>query len=135
MNSLCYVNKRRPSNALQDNIERVLAEILPEAHERVIENWTRRIHAMEQSRGDHLNDINLLPNGTPIKCVQNTSSCYGGVCLSTRLLAGVMPSIMKALAEGSPRALSEIDRCNSHFETTVNTDGDRAGSDILPVSP
>ena len=55
--SLCYANKPQTINGLQDNIERVIAEIQSDICERVIENWVQRIHAMKRSRGGHLNDI------------------------------------------------------------------------------
>ncbi|CAF1040561.1 unnamed protein product [Didymodactylos carnosus] len=55
--SLCYANKPQTFNALQDNTERVIAEIQPDLCERVIENWVQRIHAMKRSRGGHLNDV------------------------------------------------------------------------------
>ena len=57
MKSLCYANKPKTIDALQDNIERVIAEIQPDLCEEVIENWVQRIHAMKRSRGGHLNDI------------------------------------------------------------------------------
>lgn len=55
--SLCYANKPQTIDALQENIEDVIAEIQPDLCERVIENWVQRIHAMKRSRGGHLNDI------------------------------------------------------------------------------
>ena len=55
--SLSYVNKSQTINALQDNIERVIAEIQPGLYERLIGNWVQRIHAMKRSRGGHLNNI------------------------------------------------------------------------------
>ena len=55
--SLCYANKPQTINGLQDNIERVIAEIQPDLCERVIGNWVQRIHTMKRSRGGHLNDF------------------------------------------------------------------------------
>ena len=55
--SLCYANKPQTINELQDNIERVIAEIQPDLCERVDENWVQRIHVMKRSRGGHFNDI------------------------------------------------------------------------------
>ena len=57
MKSLCYANKAQTINGLQDNIERVIAEIQPDLCEKVIENWVQRIHAMKRSHGGHLNGI------------------------------------------------------------------------------
>ena len=50
-------NHKQLTNRLQDNIERVIAEIQPDLCERVIENWVQRIHAMKRSRAGHFNDI------------------------------------------------------------------------------
>ena len=55
--SLCYANRPRTINALQRNIERVIAEIQPGLCEKVIGNWVQRVHAMKRSRDGHLNDM------------------------------------------------------------------------------
>ena len=55
--SLCYANKAQTINGLQDNIERIIAEIQPDLCERFIENWLQRINAMKRSHAGHLNDI------------------------------------------------------------------------------
>lgn len=55
--SLVYENKPRTIEALRDNIVRVITEIEPDICQKVITNWTSRLHAVRQSRGGHLPDV------------------------------------------------------------------------------
>ena len=52
------VNADKPSTVkhLKTNIRQVMAEILPNMCQKVIENYIKRINACNTSRGGHLNE-------------------------------------------------------------------------------
>lgn len=52
-----YANNPLTIDALKDNIRQVMAEILPEMCQKVIQNYLKRIESCRESRGGHLNDI------------------------------------------------------------------------------
>ncbi|GFX55212.1 uncharacterized protein TNCV_1156691 [Trichonephila clavipes] len=49
--SLVYADKPQTLDHLEDNIHRVIADIRPQMLEKVIENWTSRLHYIRASRG------------------------------------------------------------------------------------
>ncbi|GFW99867.1 uncharacterized protein TNCV_3509861 [Trichonephila clavipes] len=52
--SLVYADKPQTLDHLKDNIRRVIADIRPQMLEKVIENWTSRLHYIRASRGSHI---------------------------------------------------------------------------------
>ncbi|GFV27180.1 DUF4817 domain-containing protein [Trichonephila clavipes] len=52
--SLVYADKPQTLDHLEDNIRRVIADILPKMLEKVIENWTSRLDYIRASRGSHM---------------------------------------------------------------------------------
>ncbi|GFX40380.1 uncharacterized protein TNCV_4320131 [Trichonephila clavipes] len=55
--SLVYADKPQTLDHLEDNIRRVIADILPQMLEKVIENWTSRLDYIRASRGSHMPEI------------------------------------------------------------------------------
>ncbi|GFV90136.1 DUF4817 domain-containing protein [Trichonephila clavipes] len=55
--SLVYADKPQTLDHLEDNIRRVIADIRPQMLEKVIENWTSRLHYIRYSRGSHMPKI------------------------------------------------------------------------------
>ncbi|GFV35671.1 transposable element Tc3 transposase [Trichonephila clavipes] len=55
--SLVYVDKPQTLDHLEDNIRRVIADILPQMLEKVIENWTSRLDYIRASRGSPMPEI------------------------------------------------------------------------------
>ncbi|GFY00372.1 DUF4817 domain-containing protein [Trichonephila clavipes] len=55
--SLVYADKPQKLNHLEDNIGRVIADIRPQMLEKVIENWTSRLHYIRASRGSPMPGI------------------------------------------------------------------------------
>ncbi|GFV09556.1 putative transposable element [Trichonephila clavipes] len=55
--SLDYADKPQTLDHLEDNIRRVIADILPQMLEKVIENWTSRLDYMRASRGSPMPEI------------------------------------------------------------------------------
>ncbi|GFY15790.1 transposable element Tc3 transposase [Trichonephila clavipes] len=55
--SLVYADKPQTLDHLEDNIRRVIEDIRPQMLEKVIENWTSRLHYIRASRGSHMPDI------------------------------------------------------------------------------
>ncbi|XP_050310837.1 uncharacterized protein LOC126747933 [Anthonomus grandis grandis] len=55
--SQVYADKPETIAALRANIIRVLGQVDAEMCGKVLENWTMRMHAVQRSRGGHLNDI------------------------------------------------------------------------------
>ncbi|GFW82275.1 transposable element Tc3 transposase [Trichonephila clavipes] len=55
--SLVYANKPQTLDHLEDNIRRVITDILPQMLENVIENWTSRLDYIRASRGSHMPEI------------------------------------------------------------------------------
>lgn len=55
--SLVYATKPATIDALETEIERVIAEIRPQMLEKVIENWTDRMRFVTRSRGGHMPEI------------------------------------------------------------------------------
>lgn len=57
MKSLVYANKPQTVEDLKMNITSVINEIEVPLWQKVMANWTSRIHATIRSRGGHLNDV------------------------------------------------------------------------------
>ncbi|GFX94623.1 hypothetical protein TNCV_3088521 [Trichonephila clavipes] len=55
--SLVYEDKPQTLDHLEDNIRRVIADIRPQMLEKVIENWTSRLHYIRASRGSPMPEI------------------------------------------------------------------------------
>ena len=55
--SVVYVNKPDSTESLKANIVHAIDKISPELCEKVSKNWVDRIHFVQRSRGEHLNDI------------------------------------------------------------------------------
>ncbi|GFW67503.1 uncharacterized protein TNCV_3391741 [Trichonephila clavipes] len=55
--SLVYADKPQTLDHLEDNIRRVIVDILPQMLEKVIENWTSRLDYIRASRGSHMPEI------------------------------------------------------------------------------
>ncbi|GFX92487.1 transposable element Tc3 transposase [Trichonephila clavipes] len=55
--SLVYADKPQTLDHLEDNIHRVIADILPQMLEKVIENWTSRLDYIRASRDSHIPEI------------------------------------------------------------------------------
>lgn len=55
--SLVYVDKPQSIDALETNIQRVIADIRPQMLEKVVENWTSRMTFVKNSRGGHMPQI------------------------------------------------------------------------------
>ncbi|XP_050310807.1 uncharacterized protein LOC126746540 [Anthonomus grandis grandis] len=55
--SQVYADKPETIAALRANIIRVLGQVDAEMCGKVLKNWTMRMHAVQRSRGGHLNDI------------------------------------------------------------------------------
>ncbi|GFU21846.1 uncharacterized protein TNCV_3283271 [Trichonephila clavipes] len=55
--SLVYADKPQTFDHLEDNIRRVIADILPQMLEKVIENWTSRLDYIRACRGSHMPEI------------------------------------------------------------------------------
>ncbi|GFV07082.1 putative LOC100569746 [Trichonephila clavipes] len=55
--SLVYADKPQTLDHLEDNIRRVIADILPQMLEKVIENWTSRLDYIRASRGSPMPEI------------------------------------------------------------------------------
>ncbi|GFW66121.1 hypothetical protein TNCV_1710201 [Trichonephila clavipes] len=55
--SLVYADKPHTLDHLEDNIRRVIADILPQMLEKVIENWTSRLDYIRASRGSPMPEI------------------------------------------------------------------------------
>ncbi|GFT10766.1 transposable element Tc3 transposase [Trichonephila clavipes] len=55
--SLVYADKPQTHDHLEDNIRRVIFDILPQMLENVIENWTSRLDYIRASRGSHMPEI------------------------------------------------------------------------------
>ena len=57
LQSLVYVDKPATIDALETNIQRVIAEIRPQMLEKMVENWTSRITFVQNSRGSQMPEI------------------------------------------------------------------------------
>lgn len=57
LKSRVYANKPESLDDLKVNIADIIQEIQPNLCNRVIENWTSRVRALQRSRGGHLNEI------------------------------------------------------------------------------
>ncbi|GFY35425.1 uncharacterized protein TNCV_195181 [Trichonephila clavipes] len=55
--SLAYADKPQTLDHLEDNIQRVIADIRPQMLEKVIENWTSRLDYIRASRGSPMPEI------------------------------------------------------------------------------
>ncbi|GFU34789.1 hypothetical protein TNCV_2319851 [Trichonephila clavipes] len=55
--SWAYADKPQTLDHLEDNIRRVIADILPQMLEKVIENWTSRLDYIRASRGSPMPEI------------------------------------------------------------------------------
>ncbi|GFX90878.1 putative DD41D transposase [Trichonephila clavipes] len=55
--ALVYADKPQTPDHLEDNIRRVIADILPQMLEKIIENWTPRLDYIRASRGSHMPEI------------------------------------------------------------------------------
>ncbi|GFV14673.1 uncharacterized protein TNCV_2586461 [Trichonephila clavipes] len=55
--SLVYADKPQTLDHLEDYIRRVIADIRPQMLEKVIENWTSRLHYIRASRGSPMPEI------------------------------------------------------------------------------
>ncbi|GFW86502.1 hypothetical protein TNCV_4332861 [Trichonephila clavipes] len=55
--SLVYADKPQTLDHLEDNIRRVIADMLPQMLEKVIENWTSRLDYIRASRGSPMPEI------------------------------------------------------------------------------
>ncbi|GFY19377.1 uncharacterized protein TNCV_4127641 [Trichonephila clavipes] len=55
--SLVYADKPQTLDHLEDNIRRVIADIRPQMLEKVIENWTSRLHYIRASHGSPMPEI------------------------------------------------------------------------------
>ncbi|GFW28596.1 putative DD41D transposase [Trichonephila clavipes] len=55
--SLVYADKPQTLDHLEDNIDRVIADIGPQMLEKVIENWTSRLDYIRASRGSPMPEI------------------------------------------------------------------------------
>ncbi|GFU61693.1 hypothetical protein TNCV_4611721 [Trichonephila clavipes] len=55
--SLVYADKPQTLDHLEDNIRRVIVDKRPQMLEKVIENWTSRLHYIRASRGSHMPKI------------------------------------------------------------------------------
>ncbi|GFU54728.1 DUF4817 domain-containing protein [Trichonephila clavipes] len=55
--SLVYADKTQTLDHLEDNIRRVIADILPQMLEKVIENWTSRLDYIRASRSSPMPEI------------------------------------------------------------------------------
>ncbi|GFX06501.1 DUF4817 domain-containing protein [Trichonephila clavipes] len=55
--SLVYADKPQTLDHLEDNIRRVIADVRPQMLEKVIENWTSRLHYIRASRGSPMPEI------------------------------------------------------------------------------
>ncbi|GFU03794.1 hypothetical protein TNCV_1473861 [Trichonephila clavipes] len=55
--SLVYADMPQTLDHLEDNIRRVIADILPQMLEKVIENWTSRLDYIRASRGRPMPEI------------------------------------------------------------------------------
>ncbi|GFV24659.1 DUF4817 domain-containing protein [Trichonephila clavipes] len=55
--SLVYADKPQTLDHLEDNIRRVIADILPQMLEKVIENWTSRLEYIRARRGSPMPEI------------------------------------------------------------------------------
>ena len=52
-----YADNPATLEHLKSNIRHIMAEILPNMCQKVVENYHKRINACNDSRGDHLNDV------------------------------------------------------------------------------
>jgi len=57
LKSQIYTNKPQTIDALKINITNAIQQIQPDLYEKVIENWTARIHVTKRSRDGHLSDV------------------------------------------------------------------------------
>ncbi|GFT26581.1 uncharacterized protein TNCV_3604151 [Trichonephila clavipes] len=55
--SLVYADKPQTLDHLEDNIRRVIADILPQMLEKVVKNWTSRLDYIRASRGSPMPEI------------------------------------------------------------------------------
>ncbi|GFW66414.1 transposable element Tc3 transposase [Trichonephila clavipes] len=55
--SSVYADKPQTLDQLEDNIRHVIADIRPLMLEKVIENWTSRLHYIRTNRGNHMPEI------------------------------------------------------------------------------
>ncbi|GFX46786.1 putative DD41D transposase [Trichonephila clavipes] len=117
--SLVYADKPQTLDHLEDNIRRVIADILPQMLEKVIENWTSRLDYIRASRGSPMPEI-IFQMYTSFYTSKKTPFIFCFWVILNRVPLRMDFTEINSRG-GVGRVIGRIDRQNSRFRTAKTT--------------